>query len=839
MTEVRSPSNLAFGCVAEPTPRFYEQVLRLVQSIRWFGGSLADADVFVCFVGDADVARRAELEALGAQVRAVEPFNPLNRYSNKIRFLELPELAGYQTAVLLDCDMALVQDPAPYLAQPALQLMIADLPTVPSERLAWLCGRFGLAAPAPTYRTTCSQEPTIWYCNTGVTILPCAWIARILPAWRDFILRLCAEPALLDPPYNHCNQAAMTLTYIADPLPFAELPVAMNFPLHQIGRRPAEALLREDPVILHYHDRVDAEGLLLAVPYPLAQARVEQLNERLRASRRLQPAADRTDQLLAQSPASLSEIAKAPRHQKAGSEVTWRLGGSLPRMLLERAQAPANAADRASDDQPAPTPPATEAPQLPTVRPAFRRTRPLRSAGRRRPASLRLMRRSPMPRRVVVCITGMHRSGTSLIAQILHRSGPYLGPYRQLAQPAADNLDGYWEHPDFQQLNDDILTHFGGGWDLAPSFPAGWADLPELEPLRQRARALIRQFDGQQFWGWKDPRSALTIPFWRSLIPDLKVVICVRNPLEVAQSLSRRGMSSRSFGLRLWQTYYERLLASTAPQDWIVTHYDTYFVDALAETKRVLSWLGIPASTKIIRRAGDAVSDELRHQRDTAAGLLEVEAPSAVLQLYGRLCEQASAPDGAALANLAAEPTAEASDTRPAALAARLAGAIALLREHEAALTALTTTQTELAVLQPVLQAREAEVAFLQPALAAREAEIAGFTRELLAAHELLVARETEIADFTHALASMRELLAAREVEIADFTHALASMREVLAAREAEIADFTRELDSTRELLVARESEIADFAHALALVREQHEAEPGETALHNDRSIEA
>src|SRR5215213_6420108 len=124
-----SARSVAFGCVAEPTPRFYDQVLRLLQSIRWFGGSLADADVFICVVGEIDTAWRVEFETLGAQVRVVQPFNPLNRFSNKVRFLELPELAQYETAVLLDCDMVLVQDPAPYFAQPALQLMIADLPT--------------------------------------------------------------------------------------------------------------------------------------------------------------------------------------------------------------------------------------------------------------------------------------------------------------------------------------------------------------------------------------------------------------------------------------------------------------------------------------------------------------------------------------------------------------------------------------------------------------------------------------------------------------------------------------------------------------------------------------
>ena len=133
-----------------------------------------------------------------------------------------------------------------------------------------------------------------------------------------------------------------------------------------------------------------------------------------------------------------------------------------------------------------------------------------------------------------------------------------------------------------------------------------------------------------------------------------------------------------------------------------------------------LAWLNIPSSSDIIQRACSVASDDLRHHRDTAAGLLVIEAPAAVLQLYGRLCDEAIAPDGAAL--------------RPA----------------------LATSQTELAILRPVLQAREAEVAFLQPTLAAREAEIAGFARELDMTRDLLAAREAEIAGFARELVSMR-----------------------------------------------------------------------------------
>ena len=118
-----------------------------------------------------------------------------------------------------------------------------------------------------------------------------------------------------------------------------------------------------------------------------------------------------------------------------------------------------------------------------------------------------------------------------------------------------------------RKLRTDILISHATYKALGPQewLRATNRGLRQFKGKSVRARLLIQQFDTQTFWAWKDPRTALTMPFWRQLLPGLKVVVCVRNPLEVAHSLSQRGMSSLAFGLRLWQTYYERLLAAVPP----------------------------------------------------------------------------------------------------------------------------------------------------------------------------------------------------------------------------------------------------------------------------------
>ena len=54
-----------------------------------------------------------------------------------------------------------------------------------------------------------------------------------------------------------------------------------------------------------------------------------------------------------------------------------------------------------------------------------------------------------------------------------------------------------------------------------------------------QGEAAIKLVKGYDHWGWKDPRNSLTLPFWKELLPNLKVVVCVRNPIEVIASLRR------------------------------------------------------------------------------------------------------------------------------------------------------------------------------------------------------------------------------------------------------------------------------------------------------------
>jgi hypothetical protein len=244
-----------------------------------------------------------------------------------------------------------------------------------------------------------------------------------------------------------------------------------------------------------------------------------------------------------------------------------------------------------------------------------------------------------------LAIVGMHRSGTSMVAQLLQRCGLDLGPPEELLPPGPDNPDGFFENSQIVVFNETLLRRFGGAWSRPPTMPAGWERSPEL---LVPGFSLVGRFAGREPFGWKDPRGSLVLPIWRRLLPDLRVLACVRHPLAVARSLVARGDTTIAGGLALWHAYNERLWTD-APPDLVVTDYDAYFDDPPREIARVVRAVGLPASQSVVRAAAETVKPRLRHHDPTRNDLLAAGASPALVArwevLRAQAREHASTPD--------------------------------------------------------------------------------------------------------------------------------------------------------------------------------------------------
>lgn len=352
-----------------------------------------------------------------------------------------------------------------------------------------------------------------------------------------------------------------------------------------------------------------------------------------------------------------------------------------------------------------------------------------------------------------VCIAGMHRSGTSMVANLLGGCGLYLGAARDLMEPAPQNPEGFWENIRFVRVNEEVLNALGGGWDCPPPPPADWAD-PRLDAARVKAGLVLDDFRDREPWGWKDPRNSLTVPFWTSLIGPTKVIVVVRNPLEVALSLRVRNGFSYALGLNLWTTHYQRLLDGTDPADLLVTHYEAYFADCAAELRRLLAFVGLDAPAETVEDACAVAVGALRHHRFTTQHLIEAEVAPEVLDLYRRLCAAAGwGEDGLVREPAAAAPRRRGGRTRakprngqPPAVGGegeaamrdpnRATAGVGRLNES---IVELEVQRRELVGLRSEIDARDATIAELHG--------VVGELQEAVAQHEATRVLLTERAD--------------------------------------------------------------------------------------------
>lgn len=200
----------------------------------------------------------------------------------------------------------------------------------------------------------------------------------------------------------------------------------------------------------------------------------------------------------------------------------------------------------------------------------------------------------------VFCVLGMHRSGTSLLARTLNLLGVFWGPRLKHVPPFDDNPRGFWEHAELTALNDAILSVFGGRWDEPPSLPLGWQTDPALDGLKEQASAILEQDFGHEIcWGWKDPRTSLTLPFWRQLLPSMRYLISVRNPWDVCLSLERRNGFAFEKSEGIWLSYNQSALAGTADSPRLIVFYEDLMDDHVRQLPRIARFLGMRERAKL------------------------------------------------------------------------------------------------------------------------------------------------------------------------------------------------------------------------------------------------
>ena len=241
-------------------------------------------------------------------------------------------------------------------------------------------------------------------------------------------------------------------------------------------------------------------------------------------------------------------------------------------------------------------------------------------------------------------ITGMHRSGTSLVASLFNKAGVQLGS-TLIAPRENDNPRGFFEDAEFVEFHQALLHARGQEILVARDFILQ----PDASETA-RARALISARANQPLWGWKDPRTCLVLDFWDALLSDARYVLVYRHPFDVTLSLARReqvvGFDLYA-GLEAWYAYNRALLqfARAHParvvlcSSYAIVEHIEIFNDALE--KKLNLRLSLDAALR-----DEIFSDELlrrpAHTRATE-NILRLIHPEA-MQLYDELQTRADLP---------------------------------------------------------------------------------------------------------------------------------------------------------------------------------------------------
>ena len=129
---------------------------------------------------------------------------------------------------------------------------------------------------------------------------------------------------------------------------------------------------------------------------------------------------------------------------------------------------------------------------------------------------------------MIYVVLGMHKSGTTLISQILHHSG--VNMVDDLDEAVTYDEGNKYERQSILHLNMDIL-----GVDnyevielAAPARPV--ANESQRHRMAEIVTGCTERYDD---WGFKDPRSCLVYPLWANTLPEHKIIAVYREPSQI------------------------------------------------------------------------------------------------------------------------------------------------------------------------------------------------------------------------------------------------------------------------------------------------------------------
>ncbi len=136
-------------------------------------------------------------------------------------------------------------------------------------------------------------------------------------------------------------------------------------------------------------------------------------------------------------------------------------------------------------------------------------------------------------------------------------------------------------------------------------------------------------------YGFKDPRTSRLLALWPRILDSLSLdpvyVFCVRDPAQVARSITARDQLAGDQAVYRWLVYNAQAVHGVGASRVCVIAYESWFADAAATLDRLAAFVGQPARPELT----GLVDAGLRHDADTAADAVPLVATRLYRALLG------------------------------------------------------------------------------------------------------------------------------------------------------------------------------------------------------------
>jgi hypothetical protein len=372
-------------------------------------------------------------------------------------------------------------------------------------------------------------------------------------------------------------------------------------------------------------------------------------------------------------------------------------------------------------------------------------------------------------RRPIVLVLGMHCSGTSLCSHILSALGVDIAADNGAN---ASNPGDHWERREIVHCHDRILglfnrTHEGLFHDFA--LPVAWWADPRVVQIKREIVAFLERRMGGGYFGFKDLRAARLMPMWHQIFSEInlspKLVLCLRNPAQVARSLQARNGLDPEIAEYRWLVYIVDFFRYAHSVDVCMIEYERWFSEpatnlgklqrfldlqwqqSQADLDLTLSGIIDPAARrddrgyreasqplvrslyKLIRRAGEdaAAPEQIAHTVSQFLAFQQLQSPflrvfEGIAETAARYADVEQELTASRLGAAEREAVVKAAERRADAAEAHLGEALVEIERQRAQVIEIERQRDALAAI-------EGEVSTLKALLAEREASLEAISR--------------------------------------------------------------------------------------------------------------